>query len=158
VGLAANLIGLIRKSGMPNWSAPMNFIQAAAFQEEFSNVTYLMATAMTSGNLFVYGPMLISAGLFLAVEFQKILQKNPSTPGLSMGKKWIDQGAGMTAQNYGRQIKSDMEVYCGFYLIGMVFLGGANFLSVILFWQMQRMRYMISVPLQMAFQRLDQNI
>lgn len=106
-----------------------------------------MATAMTAGNLFVNGPILIYAVLFLASEFNKILQRNPSAPVISMGKTWIEKGAGMTAQNYGRQVKSDMEVYCGFYLIGMVFLGGANFLSVILFWQMQRMRYMISVPL-----------
>jgi len=51
-----------------------------------------------------------------------------------------------------------MEVYCGFYLIGMIFLGGSSLLSVMMFWQMQRMRYMISNPLQMAFTRLDSNI
>ena len=49
-------------------------------------------------------------------------------------------------------------MYCGFYLIGMLFLGGANIMGVVLFWQMQRMRYMVSMPLQMGFSRMDQNI
>lgn len=149
VCFAANAIGLIRKCGIPTWSAAIEYLQSAAFQDEFSNMTYLMATVMTSGNLFVSGPMIISALLFLAAEFQKKLRANPSLPVLSMAtiKNWIDKGAGHEMQNYGRQIKADMEVYCGFYLIGMIFLGGANFLGVVMFWQMQRMRYMVSVPL-----------
>ena len=160
VGIAANFVGLVRKCGMPNFSAPLQFVQQAAFQDEFSNITYLIATVMTSGGLFVSGPIIISAFLFLATEFQKMLRTNPSLPILSMGvlKNYIDKGAGVDTQNYGRQIKADMEVYCGFYLVGMIFLGGANFMGVIMFWQVQRMRYMVSVPLQMGFQRLDQNI
>lgn len=160
VGLAANAIGLVRKIGIPKWSAAIQYLQSAAFQDEFSNITYLMATIMTSSNLFVSGPLIISAFLFLAGEFQKKLRANPSFPILSIGmlNGWIQKGANNEFQNYGRQIKADMEVYCGFYLIGMIFLGGANFLGVIMFWQMQRMRYMVSVPLQMGFQRLDQNI
>lgn len=51
-----------------------------------------------------------------------------------------------------------MEVYCGFYLIGMIVLGGSSLLGVMMFWQMQRMRYMISTNLQMAFTRMDSNI
>lgn len=33
-------------------------------------------------------------------------------------------------------MKADMEVYCGFYLIGMAFLGGSSLIGVVLFWQM----------------------
>ena len=49
-------------------------------------MTYLMATMMTSSNLFVSGPMIVSALLFLTVEFQKKLRANPSFPVLSIGK------------------------------------------------------------------------
>lgn len=88
---------------MPNWSAPMEFVQSAAFQDEFSNITYIMATIM-SGGLFVNGPMIISALLFLATEFKKKLQANPSLPLISMGaiKSQIEKGASADAQNYGR--------------------------------------------------------
>ena len=96
VGVLANLMGLIRKCGMPKWSNPLDFIQAAAMQEEFANVTYFMATAMSNGGLFVSGPMIISALLFLATELQKKLRSNPSMPGLSIPqvKNMIEKGAG----------------------------------------------------------------
>ena len=95
VGVLANLMGLIRKCGMPNWSNPVQFLQAAVMQEEFANVTYFMATAMSNGGLLVSGPMIISAAMFIASEFSKKLRANPNTPGLSIAqvKKLIDQGA-----------------------------------------------------------------
>lgn len=85
-------MGLVRKCGMPKWSNPLEFLQQAAMQEEFANVSYFMATAMTNGGLFVSGPMIISALLFLSTEFQKKIRANPSMPGLSIPqvKKFIE--------------------------------------------------------------------
>jgi len=53
-------------------------------QEEFANITYFMATAMSNGGVLVSGPMIISAGLFIGLELQKKLRANPSTPVLSI--------------------------------------------------------------------------
>jgi len=69
VGVLANAIGLIRKCGMPKMSDPIQFLQSASMQEDFANITYFMATAMSNGGVLVSGPMIISAFLFLAGEF-----------------------------------------------------------------------------------------
>lgn len=69
VGLAANGIGLIRKAGIPSFSAIQQYVQSVVFQDEFHNMTYMMATMMSSGGLFVSGPIIVSGLLFLASEF-----------------------------------------------------------------------------------------
>ena len=52
-------------------------------------------------------------------------------------------------------IKSDLEVYVGFILILMVFVGGAGLMHVIMYWQMMRLRYMMNPCTQEAFGRFD---
>ena len=84
IGALANALGLVRKCGIPKMSNPTQFLQSAAMQEEFANLTYFMATAMTNGGILVNGPMIISALLFLASDFSKKLRSNPSIPGLSI--------------------------------------------------------------------------
>ena len=91
----ANLVGIVRKNGMPNFKDPLPFIQNAAMSEEFVNVTYLMATVMSNGGLMVSGPLIISAVMFIATDLQKSLTANPNMPGLSIPqvKNLIEQGA-----------------------------------------------------------------
>ena len=48
-----------------------------------------MATSMSGGNLFVAGPIIISAALFLAVELKKTFAHK--LPGFI--KKWVEKGA-----------------------------------------------------------------
>lgn len=52
---------------------------------------------MAPKNLFIYGPLLISAVLMLSIEFKKMLDTNPSTPILSIGKvkEFVLKGAEM---------------------------------------------------------------
>lgn len=63
--------------------------------EEFANITYFMATAMSNGGILVSGPMIISGLLFLTSEFYKKLRVNPSMPVLSITqvKNFIEKGA-----------------------------------------------------------------
>ena len=67
-------------------------------------MTYLLDTIMSSGGLFISGPIIISAVLFLSTESQKKLRSNPNWPILSIGpvKNMIDKVSGTEAQNYGR--------------------------------------------------------
>jgi hypothetical protein len=51
-----------------------------------------------------------------------------------------------------------MEIYVGIYLVLGIFIGGSTLMSAIMYWQMVRLRYMVSVPTQLAFQRLDQSL
>jgi len=65
------------------------------------------------------------------------------------------KGSDHAIQDYGRCVKADTEIYVGFYLVVMIFVGNSSMVSVFLFWQMMRMRYMMNQSTQMAFQRLD---
>ena len=60
-------------------------------------------------------------------------------------------------QEYGRLLKSDIEIYVGFFLVACIFIGRTNMIAVFSFWQMMRVRYMMSIQTQMAFSRLDQS-
>jgi len=54
-------------------------------------------------------------------------------------------------------MKHDMEVYMGLYLtIGIVF-GLSSILTTLLYWQIMRMRYLMSPAIQQAFTRFDQS-
>ena len=89
----SNLIGIFRKAGLPKMN--MAYLQSVVFLEEFCNITYLISIFMTRGGLMVYSPLLISAVLVLAIEFNKLLTANPSFPLLSAAnvKDWIQKGA-----------------------------------------------------------------
>mmetsp|Transcript_11020 Transcript_11020/g.16725 ORF Transcript_11020/g.16725 Transcript_11020/m.16725 type:complete len:218 (-) Transcript_11020:93-746(-) len=151
----ANLLSLFRKVGMPKMS--MEFVQQIAFYEEFSNITYLIAIFMTSGGIFVYSPLLLSTVLMLAFDFKKMLDSNPNAPVISMGavKSWVLKGADPQLQSTGRIMKSDLEVYVGFMLVLMIFVGGSGLMQVIMYWQMMRLRYMMNPCTQEAFGRFD---
>ena len=55
-------------------------------------------------------------------------------------------------------MKFDTECYLGFYLIVMCLIGSGNFLSVMLYWQLARVRYMVSYGVQGAWARFDNKI
>ena len=55
-------------------------------------------------------------------------------------------------------MRSDTEVYLGFYLQAVWFIGWSNLLTIMMYWQLLRVRYMVSVNIQGAFRRLDVKI
>jgi hypothetical protein len=84
---------MIRKSGMPKMN--MEYAQGLVFLDEFSALTYLMSIMMMPKGFFIHTPLLIGIALALAVEFKKILDKNPNTPILSTSqvKGWVTKGS-----------------------------------------------------------------
>ena len=56
------------------------------------------------------------------------------------------------------QMKHDIEVYLGFYMIVMALLGGSNLLAIMLYWQLMRVRYMVNYGCQAAWKRMDESI
>jgi hypothetical protein len=56
------------------------------------------------------------------------------------------------------ELKSDIEVYIGFYLIISWFAGLANFVAILFFWQVMRIHYMLSYNCQHAFSRFDRKL
>jgi len=91
IGCLANVVGMIRRCGIPalTLAGAQQFMQGVAFCDDFHNLTYLFATSMAGGNLFVAGPIIISAALFLAVELKKTLGHR--LPGFL--KTWVEKGA-----------------------------------------------------------------
>jgi hypothetical protein len=114
---------------------------------------------MSESNILIFSPLLISAILILSIDLKKMLAANPSTPLLSIEavKNQVVKASAYDMQEYGRLLKSDIEIYVGFFLIACIFIGRTNMIGVFSFWQMMRVRYMMSVQTQMAFSRLDQS-
>ena len=81
--IGAQLIGIVRRIGMPKMQ--MDYAQHLVFLEEFQNLTYMMSISMSKGGLFLNTPVLVGTILTLCLEFKKILDRNPSTPILSIG-------------------------------------------------------------------------
>lgn len=114
----------------------MNYAQSVIFTEEFATLTYVMSITMTSGGIFLNMPVIIAALLTLSIDLKKELDKNPSFPLVSqpMVKGYILKGAAQQMQDYGRMVRSDIEVYAGFYLVGTIFLGQNSLIGAMFYW------------------------
>ena len=55
-------------------------------------------------------------------------------------------------------MRYDIEVYLGFYLIIMLPFGSSNLFAIMLYWQLARVRYMISTGVQGGWTRVDGTI
>ena len=108
--------------------------------------------------MFVNGPIIITAVLNALTELRDMIVQNPSVPLLSNAtiKGYIDQGCSYQVTEAAKRMRGDMEVYQGFFLIPMALTGQAGWMSILTYWQLTRMRYMISVHLQAAWVRFDQ--
>lgn len=56
------------------------------------------------------------------------------------------------------ELKADAEVYIGIYLIVVWFLGWSSLLTILMYWQIMRLRYMINVNTKSAFARVHSKI
>ena len=55
-------------------------------------------------------------------------------------------------------MKTDLEVYIGVYMVITWFMGMSNLLGILLYWQILRIRYMLTTSMKQAFWRIDSNI
>ena len=152
------LIGIVRKAGMPRFST--DYLQQVVFVEDFQTFTYFISVSMSKGGLFLNMPLIIMAVMNLAVDFKRMLDQNPNTPLLSVPavKSYILQGSSHQIQDQARVLKNDLEIYAGFYTIIGIFVGFSSLMNVVFYWQMMRMRYMMSPGIQAAFAKLDYGI
>jgi hypothetical protein len=154
IALAALAVGIVKRYGMPKFSKA--FLQQIMIDENLQMIPYLGVLAVASGgNLILYMPLVLHGFLEIAPTFKAMLTRNPNTPVISIGflKNQIEQAT----QNRGQfiELKADTEVLIGFYLIVVWFLGWSSLLTIMMYWQIQRLRYMISVNQQAAFKRID---
>ena len=55
-------------------------------------------------------------------------------------------------------MKHDIEVYLGFYMIAMTFIGAGSLVAIMLYFQFMRVRYMVNYGCQAAWKRMDDTI
>lgn len=55
-------------------------------------------------------------------------------------------------------MRADLEVYTGFYLIFGWFFGMSTLVSIILYWQVARVRAMLNTQTKLGFIRFDENL
>jgi hypothetical protein len=61
----SNLLGLVRKAGMPKMS--LDYLQGVVPFEEFASITLLISIIMAPNTFFVYSPLLIGAILSASI-------------------------------------------------------------------------------------------
>lgn len=136
----ACLCGLIKRCGFPKFS--QEYMQRAIFDDNFHMITYLGPLTMGGGSFILYIPLVLTAFMETAPTAKAFLDRNPNLPLVSSLKDTFNQGV----QHKGQflEMRSDIEVYIGLYLIVVWFLGWSSFIEIILYWQLMRMRYMMS--------------
>ena len=56
------------------------------------------------------------------------------------------------------EYKSDIDIYLGIYLIVVWFFKRSHIFSIVVYWQVLRVRYMIGGLISDAFRRLDRKL
>lgn len=78
--LAACVIGILKKAGYPSYSAIQEWVQYAALAPETHTLTYLLATLMSPGGIFIDMPIMIACGTFLVDEIYNLGVKSGVPP------------------------------------------------------------------------------
>ena len=157
-GFGALAVGIIRKGGFPRMN--MDYVQSILLDENSQMLSLLMIASMANGlamMMVCWGPIVIHGllvccwisndmthvtGFYVkAIEMVKktgLLKKVSD----NQSKLWI--------------MRHDIEVYMGVYVTLGIIIGGSSIVQALLYWQIMRMRYLMSPACQQAFQRFDQ--
>ena len=120
----------------------------------------LLAIAATAGpfSLICWGPIAIHGALVCAW----ISNDTTHVSGIFLKIIEIFKKTGILRKVSNSQAKlwslrHDLEVYMGVYLtLGLLF-GVSSILTTLIYWQVMRMRYLMSPACQQAFSRFDQS-
>ena len=153
-GLAALGIGIVRKGGIPQLNT--QYLQSVMMDENTQTIGFLMI-ASTSGSLglMCWMPVVIHAALTCAWI------ANDQSHVASLYAKVINVvkrvGLQKVTDNQAQLwlLRHDLEVYLGVYLTLGIPLGVSSILTTLLYWQIMRMRYLMSPACQEAYVRFD---
>ena len=152
--LGALLMGLFQRIGWPQFNK--EYIQMAIFDDNFALLGYLFCA---HSNMFIYGLIFLHGYLTMG----KIAGNQAGLNGIS--SKIINFGPlyrhlmGVN-QNMAQLLQSryDFEIYLAVASIPLAMVGMVGLLSVLMIWQLLRIRYVSSYGIQQAFQRFDGNV
>ena len=155
--LLALAVGIIKRYGFPKFSK--EYLQRIMFDDNLQMLPYLGVVAVAAaGNLILYMPLCLHGFLEIAPLFNDLLRTKPNLPIVSnpFFKGYIQKGVEHRKEFV--DMKSDMEVYIGIYLIIVWFLGWSSLLSILMYWQIMRLRYTINANSKSAFARVNAKI
>mmetsp|Transcript_9289 Transcript_9289/g.11353 ORF Transcript_9289/g.11353 Transcript_9289/m.11353 type:complete len:125 (+) Transcript_9289:511-885(+) len=120
----------------------------------------LLAIASTAGSLSLicWGPVAIH-GLLVCAWISNDLTHVTGfyLKVIEMVKKTTILKRASDKQSYLWTLRHDIEVYMGVYLTLGIPLGVSSIVTTLLYWQIMRMRYLMSPAVQQAFTRFDQS-
>ena len=160
---AGLLCGVLVKGGVP--SSSKQYLQSVMFDENFQMMGYAVVTSLVGAtNLVMYMPLLIHAILTtsqISLKNQSCVGPFGLLPKLSIVVSMFERRLRDKAARIKlRQIKFDMEVYLGFYLIIalVVFTATTSIIGTMMFWQMMRVRYILNEEIKAAWARFDKTM
>lgn len=115
-----------------------------------------LSVASMSNNLVMFMPIVIHGWLTCAQISTQTLDTPFNYILIAPLKKVLDLAT--SNRHEYEKMKCDLEIYLGICLLLGWFIGLSNIVSIILYWQVLRVRYMINPPVKKAFGRLDRNI
>lgn len=154
IGLAL-LAGVIRRAGKVQFNA--EYVQKAIFQEDFQMLGFLGVAAMVgSVNFVVFMPFIIQAWIVMGqIALDPSGVTAPFTALVSALKSILLKGP---SHQQRIELKADIEVMTGFYLVFAWFFGMSSMVAILFYWQVMRLHYMLSYQCQHAFSRFDQKL
>ncbi|CAI5728262.1 unnamed protein product [Hyaloperonospora brassicae] len=132
-------------------SPPHSLAMAPVFLQDMVHYfTYLQSLLQVMGLADAKVVTLVTSKAL--VPLTALIISDSSFPALSTRAKW--------AKLYSRmpQVAANIDLAIGFAMIVELLLPSRNFLLLVLYWQVMRVRYMISPPLQEAFRSLHATI
>jgi hypothetical protein len=96
---------------------------------------YLAVVAVAAGgSLILYMPLVLHGFIEVAPLFKDLLRTKPNLPIVSSPffSNYIEKGVAHRTEF--ANMKADMEVYIGIYLIVVWFLGWSSLLSIMMYW------------------------
>lgn len=153
-GMGALAFGIIRKGGFPQMS--MEYAQRVMLDENTQMLGILgIASSVGRFTLVCWMPILIHGALTCAAT----ARDQSHVTGIYLKVINMVQRFGLQKvsdnQSYLWLMRHDMEVYMGVYLTLGILVGISSILSTLLYWQIMRMRFLMSPPIQQAFSRFD---
>lgn len=133
LALVALLIAIVKRYGIPKFSK--DFLQRIMFDDNLQMLPYLAVVAVAAGgNLILYMPLVLHGFLEVAPLFKDLLRTKPNLPIVSSPfiRNYIDKGVAHRTEF--ANMKADMEVYIGIYLIVVWFLGWSSLLTIMMYW------------------------
>ena len=139
VAIAVVTLGLTNTHGIPSFTP--EYVQNAMYDDNFVALPYVGICMMIgSRNFALYIPLIMHAFL----QSGRILKTYLNTLSYTFIPKVTTLiHEGLRSKLYLIEVKADIEVYLGFYIVIAWFFNRSHLISIVFYWQLLRIKYML---------------